>query len=83
MAMTLYHVPWCPDCQIVTHRLDDLEIPYKSVIVPDARPERTQVHAVSGQYYVPVLTDGDLVLSETRDILSHLDGTDGAHAASA
>jgi len=75
MAMTLYHVAWCPDCQIVTHRLDDLEISYESVIVPDARPERTQVHEVSGQYYVPVLTDGDLVLSETRDILSYLDRT--------
>ncbi len=79
--MTLYHVLWCPECQIVTQRLDDLGIAYESVLVPDARPERAQVHAVSGQYYVPVLTDGDRVLSETRDILSYLDGTDGSKAA--
>ncbi len=34
---------------------------------------RTQVFDVSGQYYVPVLKDGDTVLTETRDILSYLD----------
>jgi glutathione S-transferase len=34
---------------------------------------RQQVFDVSGQYYVPVLKDGDTVLSETREILSHLD----------
>jgi glutathione S-transferase len=34
---------------------------------------RTQVHEVSGQYYVPVLKDGDLVLTETDDILAYLD----------
>lgn len=41
---------------------------------------RTQVYDVSGQYYVPVLKDGDLVLTETDDILDYLDkryGTDG------
>lgn len=41
---------------------------------------RTQVYDVSGQYYVPVLKDGDLVLTETDDILDYLDkryGTSG------
>ena len=33
---------------------------------------RTQVYEVSGQYYVPVLKDGDTVLTETHDILAHL-----------
>ena len=32
-----------------------------------------EVYDVSGQYYVPVLKDGDTVLTETHDILAHLD----------
>ncbi len=34
---------------------------------------RKVVHEVSGQYYVPVLKDGDIVLTETDDILDHLE----------
>jgi glutathione S-transferase len=86
--MTLYHVRWCPECQIVKQKLDELGLPYEElglpyedVIVPDMRPHRAQVYAVSGQYYVPVLKDGDTVLSETRDILSHLETTYGSKAA--
>lgn len=79
--MTLYHVHWCPECQLVVQRLDDLGIAYESVVVPDARPDRAQVFEVSGQYYVPVLKDGDKVLSETRDILSYLETTHGSKAA--
>ena len=91
MALTLYHVPWCPECDIVREKLAELGLEYEDVIVPDARRDRKQVHEVSGQYYVPVLKDGDLVLTETRDILSHLDqrseqgttGTDALRASTA
>lgn len=73
MALTLYHVDWCPDCEVVRDKLSELDVPYTGIIVPDIRPMRKQVHEVSGQYYVPVLTDGDVVLTETHDILAHLD----------
>ena len=72
-SLTLYHTEWCPECALVRNRLDELEIEYKSVIVPTVRPFRKQVFEVSGQYYVPVLVDGDTVLTETPDILNHLD----------
>ena len=49
------------------------DCPYKDVVVPDFRPQRKEVFAVSGQYYVPVLQDGDVVLSETDAILAHLE----------
>ncbi|NOT23270.1 MAG: glutaredoxin [Nitrospiraceae bacterium] len=75
--MTLYHVAWCPDCEVVRQKLADLHIEYDHVIVPDIRPMRTVVKEVSGQYYVPVLKDGDRVLTETEDILDHLDKTYG------
>jgi len=73
VALTLYHVHWCPDCGVVRERLADLGLTYEDVIVPDFRPMRKEVYAVSGQYFVPVLKDGDTVLSETYAILAHLD----------
>ena len=77
MTITLYHVVWCPDCMEVRKKLADLHIGYEPVVVPDFRPMRKVVQEVSGQYYVPVLKDGDLVLTETDDILDHLDKTYG------
>ena len=73
MSMTLYHVHWCPECEVVRHKLAELRLSYKDVVVPDLRPQRKEVFAVSGQYYVPVLQDGDVVLSETDAILAHLE----------
>jgi glutathione S-transferase len=77
MALTLYHVAWCPDCEVVRRKLADLRVEYEPVVVPDIRPMRKIVHEVSGQYYVPVLKDGDTVLTETDDILDYLDKTYG------
>ena len=76
--MTLYHVAWCPECAAVREKLAELKAPYEEVIVPDARPARRQVFEVSGQYYVPVLKDGETVLTETYDILDYLDERYGA-----
>jgi len=73
MALTLYHVGWCPECAVVRDKLTDLGLTYDDVVVPDMRPMRKQVYEVSGQYFVPVLTDGETVLTETHEILSHLD----------
>ena len=71
--MTLYHVNWCPECVLVREKLAELHLAYEDVTVPDFRPMRHQVHAVSGQYFVPVLTDGDVVLTEMHDILAYLE----------
>lgn len=73
MPLTFYHVDWCPDCLIVRRKLDELGLDYHAVVVPDIRRLRTQVYQVSGQYYVPVLQDGDVVLTETADILAYLE----------
>ena len=73
--MTLYHVAWCPDCEVVRRKLADLHVEYEHVVVADFRPMRKVVQEVSGQYYVPVLKDGDIVLTETDDILDYLDKT--------
>ncbi|MGH7167115.1 MAG: glutathione S-transferase N-terminal domain-containing protein [Nitrospiraceae bacterium] len=86
MALTFYHVTWCPECTLVRDKLTALGIPYEEVVVPDFQPFRKQVHEVSGQYYVPVLKDGDTVLIETREILAYLEqryGADGARREAA
>ncbi len=77
MALVFYHVDWCPECELVRDKLADLGLEYEDVVVPDARPMRAQVFEISGQYYVPVLKDGDKVLTETRDILAHLETQHG------
>ncbi len=71
--MTLYHVHWCPECAVVRQKLAELGVDYEDVVVPDFRPLRKQVYDISGQYYVPVLKDGDTVLTETQDILAYLE----------
>jgi mycoredoxin len=73
MALTLYHVSWCPECAVVRDKLDALNLTYEDVIVPDFRQSRQEVFDASGQYYVPVLKDGETVLTETREIVAHLD----------
>jgi mycoredoxin len=86
VAVTLFHVDWCPDCHEVRQKLAELGLAYEAIVVPDSRRLRTQVYEVSGQYYVPVLKDGDLVLTETDDILAYLNeryGVDRAGAQSA
>jgi len=77
MAITLYHVTWCPECEVVRRKLEELHIDFEHVVVPDIRSMRKVVKEVSGQYYVPVLKDGDVVLTETDDILDYLDRTYG------
>ena len=43
MSMTLYHVRWCPECEVVRRKLAELNMTYKDVIVPDLRPQRKEV----------------------------------------
>ena len=42
MALTLYHVQWCPDCEVVRDRLSELNVPYDDIVVPDFRPMRAR-----------------------------------------
>ena len=75
--MTLYSVDWCSECIEVKQKLSSLGVSYDEVKVPDSHAQRTQVQEVSNQTYVPVLTDGEAILTETPDILAHLDKTYG------
>ncbi len=71
--MKLYHTEWCPECEIVRRKLEDVGVAYEDEIVPDVRPFRKSVYEASGQYYVPVLVDGSTVLTETHEIVAYLE----------
>lgn len=80
--MKLYHTEWCPECQIVREKLDELGLSYEHEVVPDVRPFRKKLYEVSGQNYVPVLIHGETVLTETSDILAYLDDYEDHGASS-
>ena len=70
--MRLYHRWKCPWCAAARQALENVGASVELVEVPYPREERTEVMAVSGQDRVPVLVDGDLVLVDSRRIVSHL-----------
>ena len=60
---------------MVRSELKRLELDYETIDVPLAHHERTEVSKVSGQSMVPVLVDGDVVLSDEYEIIDYLKKT--------
>ncbi len=71
--MTLYNLPSCPYCIMVRDRLEELQLEYDTLNVPSYHQDRKEVFAVSGQFLVPVLVDGETVLDDEEKILIYLD----------
>lgn len=76
--MKLYHLTGCPYCLMVTRRMAELGVSAEIVEVPRNRQDRHEVHAVSGQWTVPVLVDGEVMLDDEEKILPYLDAKFGA-----
>ena len=73
--LKLYNIDGCGYCGMVRSTLKQLELDYETVNVPWPHHERTEVHEASGQFMVPVLVDGDLVLSDEYEIIDYLKKT--------
>ena len=73
--MKLYNIDGCGYCAMVRSELKRLELDYETVDVPWVHHERTEVSEVSGQSMVPVLVDGDVVLSDEYEIIDYLKKT--------
>ncbi len=58
---------------MVRDKLEELELEYQKIAVPSYRPNRKEVFEVSGQYLVPVLVDGDVVLDDEDEIIAYLE----------
>ena len=72
--MRLYHRWKCPWCAAARQALENVGAEVDLIEVPYPREERTMVVEVSGQARVPVLVEDDLVLVDSRRIVSHLYG---------
>lgn len=75
--MKLYNLESCPFCELVRDKLEELKLPYEKIDVPGARDMRAEVYEASGQYLVPVLIDGELILDGEDKIVKYLDDTYG------
>lgn len=71
-AMRLYHRWKCPWCAAARQGIENVGAEVELVEVPYPRDERVEVMAVSGQAKVPVLVDGDEVITDSRRIVRHL-----------
>lgn len=69
-TLKLYYLHDCPYCQVLFKKLHELNLSCQMI---PAGKDRSDVEKISGQKSVPVLVDGDTVLSETDTIISHLD----------
>jgi glutathione S-transferase len=72
LVRTLYDAAGCWKCDDVREVLDRLGLPYETVEVRGNPAARERMVALTGDRYVPVLVDGDLVVWDRRRIIRHL-----------
>jgi len=53
--VTLYSVGWCGWCDLARAWLDEHDVFYREIDVPDVQRERHEVLQISGQLEVPVI----------------------------
>ncbi len=68
--LKLYHLESCPFCQRVRKVLAEMDLPFESRLVDPW--DRSEVERLSGQTLVPVLVDGEQVMSDSSAILDYL-----------
>jgi glutaredoxin 3 len=66
----------CP-CGGVARRLKKHGVEYGTKRLPYRRKDRPEIVELTGQRYVPVLVDGDEVISDSKRIKEYLDRTYG------
>lgn len=76
--IVLYQAEWCPYCARVRAKMTDLLLDYRTVNVPRPHEERDEVQRVSGQRGIPVMVDGDTILSDDDEIIPYLEKNYGA-----
>lgn len=70
--LVLYNLHACPECQSIREKLAELELTYVCVNVSPSKAKRAQVFELTGQYSVPVLVDGETILTSADNILEYL-----------
>ena len=70
--MKLYNIDGCGYCAMVRNQLAQMDIEYEKIDVSWLHHERNEVYKASGQTTVPVLVDGDTILTDEYEIIDHL-----------
>lgn len=68
----LYETDYCPFCAVVKETLEELELDFTVVSVPSPHHLRAEVKEISGQTLVPVIVDGEDIVSDSRRIIQYL-----------
>src|SRR5215204_2165070 len=71
--MKLYQAEWCPFSHRVRAKLTELGIDYELVNVPASSKKRRDLEKVAGTTAIPVLVDGQNVISDSHEALSYLE----------
>lgn len=65
---------WLCRCGTVARRLKKQGIEFEQVRVPQRRSQRVEILELTGQDWVPVIVDGEEVVSDSHRILEYLSG---------
>src|SRR3712207_3795006 len=71
--MKLYQAEWCPFSHRVRAKLTELGIDYEIVNVSASTQKREELEEVAGTKSIPVLVDGERVITDSSEAISYLD----------
>jgi glutaredoxin/uncharacterized protein (DUF302 family) len=71
--MKLYQAEWCPFSHRVRAKLTELGIGYEIVNVSASAKNRTELEEVAGTKSIPVLVDGERVITDSSEAISYLE----------
>jgi glutathione S-transferase len=71
--MKLYQAEWCPFSHRVRAKLTELGIDYEIVNVSASTQKREELEEVARTKSIPVLVDGERVITDSSEAISYLD----------
>jgi glutaredoxin len=71
--MKLYQAEWCPFSHRVRAKLTELGIDYEIVNVSASTKNRAELEEVAGTKAIPVLVDGERVITDSSEAISYLE----------
>jgi glutaredoxin/uncharacterized protein (DUF302 family) len=71
--MKLYQAEWCPFSHRIRAKLTELGVDYEAVNVPASAKQREELEEVAGTRAIPVLVDGEKVISDSGEAISYLE----------
>ena len=71
--MRLYQAEWCPFSHRVRAKLTELGIDYETINVPASTKNRDELEEVAGTRSIPVLVDGERIITDSGEAISYLE----------